>query len=179
MGNDTLCMTGIVDHSRGSGEDEVTPHRMRPACTTPALPLRATALSSKRDCKASLGSLFQHIAALVEKKCFLTSILNLPWHALRPFPLIFSQLPRRRGRPPSCYNLPTVLSTVSPWQQVRVVEGSYLFWKTHSGTYIKAGKRRIYMESYHQVRESDPEGNKWGLLLVSEGRDGWNCDPQN
>lgn len=35
------------------------------------------------------------------------------------------------------------------------------------------------MESYHQVRESDPEGNKWGLLLVSEGRDGWNCDLQN
>jgi len=177
MGNDTVCMMGIVDRSRGPGEDDVAPRRVRPACTTPALPLCVIALSPKRGCKASLGGLFQHVTALLEKKCFLISILNIPWHGLRPFPLIFSQLPRRRGRPPPRYNLPAVVSTVSPRQQLGVVEGGYLFWKTHSGTHINAGKRRIYTEWYHQVRESDPEGNKWGLLLVSEGGDGWNCDP--
>ena len=76
MGNDTVCMMGIVDRSRGPGEDDVAPRRVRPACTTPALPLCVIALSPKRGCKASLGGLFQHVTALLEKKCFLISNLN-------------------------------------------------------------------------------------------------------
>jgi len=94
-----------VDRSRGPGEDDVAPRRVRPACTTPALPLCVIALSPKSGCKASLGGLFQHVTALLEKKCFLISNLLaalLPIQARMPLAslatwarcwLMFSQLP--------------------------------------------------------------------------------------
>jgi len=47
-------------------------------------------LNASRDgySTTSLGSLFQCLTTLSVKKCFLISNLNLPWHNLRPFPLI-------------------------------------------------------------------------------------------
>ncbi|KAK4810503.1 hypothetical protein QYF61_004283 [Mycteria americana] len=42
------------------------------------------------DSTTSLGSLFQCLTTLSVKKFFLISNLNLPWHNLRPFPLILS-----------------------------------------------------------------------------------------
>jgi len=38
------------------------------------------------DCTASLGSPFQRLTSLSEKKNFLMYNLNLPWCNLRPFP---------------------------------------------------------------------------------------------
>ena len=40
------------------------------------------------DSNTSLGSLFQQLITLSEKKFFLIPNLNFPWHNLRPFPLI-------------------------------------------------------------------------------------------
>ena len=40
----------------------------------------------------SLGILYQWLTALWEKKCFLISNLTLPWHNLRPSPLVLNQL---------------------------------------------------------------------------------------
>ena len=48
--------------------------------------------SREGDCATSLGSPFQCLTTLSEKKCFLISNLNLPWHSLRPFPLITSYM---------------------------------------------------------------------------------------
>ena len=42
------------------------------------------------DSTTSLGSLFQYFTTRSVKEFFLTSNLNLPWHNLRPFPLILS-----------------------------------------------------------------------------------------
>ncbi|KAK4824091.1 hypothetical protein QYF61_010602 [Mycteria americana] len=42
------------------------------------------------DSTTSLGSLFQCLTTLSVKKFFLISNLNLPWHNLRPFPLVLS-----------------------------------------------------------------------------------------
>jgi len=53
----------------------------------------------------SLSSLFQCLTALYKREFSLISSLNLPWHNLRPFPLILSLLPGRRGWPPPHYNL--------------------------------------------------------------------------
>ena len=53
--------------------------------------------SKDGDSTTSLGSLFQCLTTLSVKKCFLISNLNLPWHNLRPFPLILS--PVRRDQP--------------------------------------------------------------------------------
>ena len=44
------------------------------------------------DSTASLGSPFQHLTTLSEKKFFLTFNLNFPWHNLRPFPPYKNQL---------------------------------------------------------------------------------------
>jgi len=52
----------------------------------------------------SLDSLFQHIATPMEKKCFVISNLNLPWHNLRPFPLVLLLLPGSRSQPPPCHS---------------------------------------------------------------------------
>jgi len=46
------------------------------------------------DSTTSLGSLFQCFTTLSVKKFFLISNLNLPWHNLRPFPLILSPVRR-------------------------------------------------------------------------------------
>ena len=64
-------------------------------------------LSTSRngDSTISLGSLFQYFTTLSEKKFFLISNLNLPWHNLRLFSLILSLLTRRWSRPPPCHNL--------------------------------------------------------------------------
>ena len=40
--------------------------------------------SREGDCATSLGSPFQCLTTLSEKKCFLISNLNLPWYNLRP-----------------------------------------------------------------------------------------------
>ena len=45
------------------------------------------------------GQLCHCIATLLEKNCFLISNLNLPWHNLRPLPLILSLLPGSRAQP--------------------------------------------------------------------------------
>ena len=57
------------------------------------------------DSSTSLGSLFQCLSTLSEKKFFLTFNLNLPCHNLRPFPFVLSLLPGRRGQLPPCHNL--------------------------------------------------------------------------
>ena len=43
-----------------------------------------------RNSTISLDSLFQHLTTLLERIFFLISNLNLPWHNLRPFPLVLS-----------------------------------------------------------------------------------------
>jgi len=50
------------------------------------------ALNTSRDgdSTTSLGSLFQYLTAISEKKCFQISKLNLPWHILKPFLLFLS-----------------------------------------------------------------------------------------
>jgi len=40
----------------------------------------------------SQRSLSQCLTTLLEKKYFLIANLNLPWHSLRPFPLVLSLL---------------------------------------------------------------------------------------
>ena len=57
------------------------------------------------DSTTSLGSHCHCLTALAEKKWFLTPNLKLPWHNLRPFPLILLLLPRRRGWPTPEHNL--------------------------------------------------------------------------
>ena len=46
--------------------------------------------SSNSDSITSLGSPFQHLITLSEKKFFIISNLNLLWHNLRPFYLALS-----------------------------------------------------------------------------------------
>ena len=53
--------------------------------------------SKDSDSTTSKDSLFQYLTTLSEKKFFLISNLNLPWHNLKPFPLVLSLLPGRRG----------------------------------------------------------------------------------
>ena len=43
---------------------------------------------SLRNGDSSLGSLFQHLTTLFEKKFFQIPNLKLPWCSLRPFPLV-------------------------------------------------------------------------------------------
>ena len=50
-------------------------------------------MSRDSDSATSLGSLFQCLTTLLENNFFLISNLNLPWHNLRPFPLVLSLLP--------------------------------------------------------------------------------------
>ena len=60
-------------------------------------PFLNTSMSS--DSTTSLGRLFQHLTTLPENKFFLISNPNLPWHNLRPFPLILSLLPGEEANP--------------------------------------------------------------------------------
>jgi len=46
--------------------------------------------SKDGDATTSLGSLFQCMINLLMKTFFIISSLNLPWHNLRPFPLVLS-----------------------------------------------------------------------------------------
>jgi len=64
-------------------------------------------LNSSRngDSITSLGSPFQYLTTLLEKKFFLISNLNLPYCNLRPFPPILLLIPGRRGQPLLCHNL--------------------------------------------------------------------------
>ena len=48
------------------------------------------------DSTTSLGSLFQCLTTFSVNKFFLMSNLNLPWHNLRPFPLILSPVTSER-----------------------------------------------------------------------------------
>ena len=61
--------------------------------------------STDGDSTTSLGSLSQHLTTTSNKKWFLMSYLNLPWHNLMPFPLFSLLLPGTRGQPPTLYNL--------------------------------------------------------------------------
>ena len=51
------------------------------------------------DSPTSLARAFQYLSTPSEKKFFLLSNLNLPWHNLRPLLLVPSLLPGRRGQP--------------------------------------------------------------------------------
>ena len=67
------------------------------------------------DSTTSVGSPFQCLTTLAVKKCFLISNLNLPWHNLRPFPLVLS--PVRRDQPHSAVSTFQVMeesNNVSP-----------------------------------------------------------------
>ncbi|KAK4831181.1 LOW QUALITY PROTEIN: hypothetical protein QYF61_015913 [Mycteria americana] len=68
------------------------------------------------DSTTSLGSLFQCLTTLSVKKFFLISSLNLPWHNLRPFPLVLSLVTwEKRPTPTSLQPLSVVESDkVSP-----------------------------------------------------------------
>ena len=57
------------------------------------------------DSTISLGNLFQSLTTFLENKCFLISNLNLPGNNLRPFFLILSLLPGRRGWHPPDHNI--------------------------------------------------------------------------
>ena len=46
--------------------------------------------SRNGDSTTPLGSLFQYLTTLTDKKLFLVSNLNLPWCNLRPFSLVLS-----------------------------------------------------------------------------------------
>ena len=69
------CPRPSVPHPHGSG----TP----PGTVTPPLP----------------GQLCHCLTALWEKELFLTANLNLPWHNVRPSPLVLRLFPGSRGRP--------------------------------------------------------------------------------
>ena len=58
-------------------------------------------ISRDSDSTTSLGSPFQHLVTLSEKKFFLTSNLKLPWHNLRPFS-IASYMEEEFNPPPHC-----------------------------------------------------------------------------
>ncbi|KAK4816194.1 LOW QUALITY PROTEIN: hypothetical protein QYF61_012659 [Mycteria americana] len=64
----------------------------------------------------SLGSLFQCLITLSVKYNFLISSLNLPWHNLRPFPLVLSLVTWEKRPTPPLYNLLSVVESnkVSP-----------------------------------------------------------------
>jgi len=51
----------------------------------------------------SLGSLFQYLITLSEKKFFLISNLNLSWHNLKTLSFVPLLLPGKRGQPPPCH----------------------------------------------------------------------------
>ena len=59
------------------------------------------------DSTTSLGSPFQCLTTLSEKKYFLTSSLNLPWCSLKPFPLVLSLVTQEKRPIPSSLQLPT------------------------------------------------------------------------
>lgn len=61
----------------------------------------------------SLDSPFQCLTPLLEKKFFLMPNQNLPWHNLRPFPLVLSG---GIDWPPPHYNLPT---KIYGWKEQR------------------------------------------------------------
>jgi len=80
---------------------KITNSKHQPAtpCSLPTS-LSATStwlLHTSRNSTTSLGSLCHCLTALSEKKYFLISNLNLPWHNLRPLPLVLSLVPGRRG----------------------------------------------------------------------------------
>ena len=56
--------------------------------------------SKSSDSTTSLGSLFQHLTTLVEKKFFLISKLKLPWHSLRPFNQVLSLVVQEKRSTP-------------------------------------------------------------------------------
>lgn len=67
--------------------------------------LRFLNTSRNGDPTTSLGNPSQCLTALLEKQSFLIPNRNLPWHNLRPSPLILLLLPGRRDQPPLCYTL--------------------------------------------------------------------------
>jgi len=64
-----------------------------PAKSRPQVPRLHSFFNTSRDGDSStaLGSLVQCLTALSVKKFFLISNLNLPWHNLRPLPLVLSR----------------------------------------------------------------------------------------
>ena len=85
------------------------PLRSSPAVNTllpilPSVPQSTQFLNATRDgdSTTSLGSPFQHLNTLSEKKFFLLSNLNLPLSNLRPFPLVLLLLGLQQAPPPRC-----------------------------------------------------------------------------
>ena len=80
---------------------ELYDHQVQPSSYHQGCPLttltRLLSTSTDSDSTTSLGSPCQCITTLSENKCFLISNLNLPWHNMRPSPLILSLLPQRSG----------------------------------------------------------------------------------
>jgi len=67
---------------------------------------------------SSLGSLFQCLITVSEKKFFLISNLNLFWCNLGPFPLVLLLLSERGGLSPPHNNL---LSSLLPFREISFV----------------------------------------------------------
>ena len=91
----------------------VQPHPNHPPLTLTAFrSIMALSTTSKRllntcrdgDSTTSLGSPSQCLTTPYRKKCFLISNLNLPWHNLRPFPLILSPVSSEKRPTPLCCN---------------------------------------------------------------------------
>ena len=58
--------------------------------------------SRDSDSTTTLGSLCHCITSLSEKKCFLICNLNLPWHNLKPLPLVLSNYVQDAGETLMC-----------------------------------------------------------------------------
>ena len=61
--------------------------------------------SRASDSTTSLGSLIQHLTTLLEKKFFLISNLDLPWHNLKLFTLVLSVVMQEKRLNPPLHNL--------------------------------------------------------------------------
>ena len=64
------------------------------------------------DSTTSLGNPFQCLTTLSEKYYFLTSGLNLPWHRLKPFPLVLSLVTQEKRLTPSSLDYQHLVQTL-------------------------------------------------------------------
>jgi len=84
------------------------PNTTLPAKPRPEVPYSTGFLNTSRDgdSTTSLGSLFQCLTTLWTKILFLISSLNLPWHNLRPFPLVLSLVTWEKTQTPTSLQPP-------------------------------------------------------------------------
>jgi len=109
----------------------------------------------------SLGTPVQCLSRLSEKKFFILFNLNLPLYNLRPFLLVLSLLPGKRGWHPPSYNLRS--------RTCREVSPEPLLFQARQSQFPQLLLARLMLQSLHQLccPSLDRGGTISSLLLLT------------